>query len=80
MLKRNYKNVGFQQKNKENAQTAIEYMLLSALVMFIAMYGFQYYLPLVEESANLYYNKVTIGISGKQGPNFCDTTRHGSCN
>jgi len=61
--------------NLKKAQTAIEYMLLLAVVVGIVLVGFKTYLPRTQNSADLYFNRVIVGIigvGGRCGDGFCD--------
>ncbi|MCK5180104.1 MAG: hypothetical protein KAR32_11285 [Candidatus Omnitrophica bacterium] len=56
------------------AQTAIEYLLLLMTVAVIVLLGFKTYLPRVQETANIYYNRAAPGILGappRCGDTFC---------
>lgn len=79
MLRRNKKRKGFFTKtSNKRAQSAIEYMLLFATVMVVVMYSFDSYFPFVRESSNLYYNRVVMGIVGKEPPDFCHVSYGGT--
>jgi Flp pilus assembly pilin Flp len=49
-------------------QTAIEYMLLLAIVVAIVLIGFKKSLPRVHNAANLYFDRVAVGIMGDPPP------------
>jgi len=51
-------------KKALKAQTAIEYMLLLAVVVAIVLIGFRNWLPMTHAGANLYFNNVSQGILG----------------
>jgi len=51
-------------KETRKAQTAIEYMLLLAVVVAIVLIGFRNWLPMTHAAANLYFNNVSQGILG----------------
>jgi hypothetical protein len=79
MLKRKRSdNQASQRPASQKAQSAIEYMLLFATVMVVVMYSFDTYFPFVRESSNLYYNRVVIGITGKEPPDFCHVNHGGT--
>jgi len=50
-------------------------MLLLAAVVGIVLVGFKIYLPSINESTNVYFNRVAVGIYGE--PNRCGD---GVCN
>jgi len=54
---------------EKKAQTAVEYMLLLAAVVAIVLVGFKVYLPSINESTNVYFNRAAVGIYGE--PNRC---------
>ena len=59
-----------------HAQTAIEYMLLFAVVVAIVLAGFQLYVPLSMMQANALFSNVTDGIMGEPprcGDGFCSS-------
>ena len=61
---------------EKKAQTAIEYMLLLAVVVSIVLIGFTTYLPEINEASNMYYNRVVPGILGEPprcGDGICDS-------
>ena len=47
-----------------NGQTAIEYMLLLAVVVAIVLVGFKYLVPKSRDASEGFYNKAAIGILG----------------
>lgn len=49
---------------RQNAQTAIEYMLLLAVVTAIVLVGFKHYVPKSRSATEEFYNKAAIGILG----------------
>jgi Flp pilus assembly pilin Flp len=49
-------------------QTAIEYMLLLAIVVAIVLIGFKKSLPRVQNAANLYFDRAAVGIMGDPPP------------
>ena len=53
----------------KKAQTAVEYVLLLTTVVAIVLVGFKLYLPRINESSNVYFNRVAVGILGE--PNRC---------
>ncbi|MFA5059398.1 MAG: hypothetical protein WC676_02080 [Candidatus Omnitrophota bacterium] len=55
-------------KISQKAQTAIEYLLIFALVAVIVFVGFKTILPRTQQSANVFFNKVTDGIMGEPPP------------
>ena len=48
-----------------NGQQALEYVLLLAIVVAIVLFGFKKHVPATRDSAELYYNKVAVGILGE---------------
>lgn len=48
-----------------NAQTAIEYMLILAVVVAIVLIGLKTYLPRTQVAANAYLNRTVIEILGE---------------
>ena len=54
---------------KNRGQTAIEYLLLLATVVAIVLIGFKKYMPVFYDAADIYYNRVGVGIYGE--PNRC---------
>jgi uncharacterized protein (UPF0333 family) len=52
-------------KKENNAQVAIEYMLLLGVIVAIVLVGFNRWLPRVFNSADSYYNLSTNAIVGK---------------
>ena len=50
------------------AQTAIEYLLLLAVVVIIVLIGLKVYLPRTEFASEIYFNRVGVGIVGKGHP------------
>jgi len=47
----------------------MEYLLLLTSVVAIVLVGFRVYLPRIQESSNLFYNRAAYGIYG--APNRC---------
>jgi len=63
-------------KRYKKAQTAIEYMMLLAAVVAIVLIGFNRYLPVMLETGNIYFNRVSVGILGdapKCGDGYCNS-------
>lgn len=61
----------------QSGQTAVEYMLLLAVVTAIILIAFKTLLPRAHDASNLFYNRTTVGILGKPNPcgdGFCDPT------
>ncbi len=57
--------MGFLPKyTKRRAQTAIEYLLLLAVVVAIVLVGFKYLVPQSRDASEEFYNKAAIGILG----------------
>lgn len=59
---------------RRKGQTAIEYMVLLGIVVALVLIAFKTQLPRTEESANVYFNRATLGIIGKPNPcgdGFC---------
>ncbi|MBN1870118.1 MAG: hypothetical protein JW847_06060 [Candidatus Omnitrophica bacterium] len=50
-------------RNKKG-QTAIEYLLLLMTVAAIVLVGFKTYMPRIQETANIYYNRAAPAILG----------------
>ena len=50
-------------KRKE-AQTTVEYLLLLTTVVTIVLVGIRVYLPRFQETSNIYFNRVAVGIMG----------------
>ena len=48
-------------------QSTLEYMLLLGTVVVIVLVGFKVFLPRVQNSSDLYFNRVSYGITDK-GP------------
>ena len=76
-------------RRERKAQTAIEYMLLLAVVVTIVLVGFRTWLPQTHDAANVYFDRVSVGILGKpprcgdgscgEGENFnrcCEDCQH----
>lgn len=53
---------------RPEAQTAIEYLLLFAIVAVVVFVAFRTLLPRGHEIAGNYYNKVAVGIMGEPPP------------
>jgi len=53
----------------DRAQTAVEYMLLLGAVVGIVLVGLKLYLPRINETSNVYFNRAAYGIYGE--PNRC---------
>jgi len=53
---------------QKKAQTAIEYMLLLGVIVAIVLIGFKTYLPRTQDAANIYFNRVSVGILGEPNP------------
>ena len=49
---------------RKEGQTAVEYMLLLAMVVSLVLVGFRKYLPRIHEASNVYFNRVGEGIYG----------------
>ncbi len=58
------------EKVNNNAQTAIEYLLLFAIVATVVLIAFQNVLPRGYKAAGNYYNAVALGIMGPPPPDF----------
>ena len=50
------------------AQTAVEYLLLLTIVIVIVLIGLKVYLPRTDLAAELYFNRVGVGILGNANP------------
>ncbi|MBP9855529.1 MAG: class III signal peptide-containing protein [Candidatus Omnitrophica bacterium] len=62
-------------KPQKKAQTAIEYMLVLAVIVASVMIAFPKYMPRITNAANTYYNKAASGIVGngsRCGDGACD--------
>ena len=55
--------------NNKKAQTALEYLLLLMAVAAIILIGFKTYMPAIQETANVFYNRAAPAILGK--PSRC---------
>jgi Flp pilus assembly pilin Flp len=55
---------------ENQGQTAIEYLLLLAVVVAIVLVGFKTYLPQSHNAVDLYYNRAAVGIMGKPPLNY----------
>lgn len=65
------------QIRNKNAQTAVEYLLLLAIVVGIILVALPTQLPRVYQSANLYFNKAANALFGRAsdcGDGVCDAT------
>lgn len=49
-------------------QTAIEYMLLLAVVVAIILLSFPAFFPRLENGTDIFYNRVAVGIMGETPP------------
>jgi len=59
----------------KQGQTAVEYMLLLAIVVAIVLIAFKTLLPKSKDSSGLFFNKAAEGIMGQANPCgdcFCD--------
>jgi len=63
---------------RTKAQTAIEYLLLFAVVAVVVLVAFRNLLPRANVIAGGYYNKVAVGIMGVPPPS-ADFTDPGPC-
>ena len=50
-------------------QTAIEYLVLLSAVVAIVLIGFNTYIPRINTSSNVFFNRTAVGIYGD--PNRC---------
>ncbi len=57
-------------------QSALEYMLLMGTVMVIVVVGFKVFLPKTQNASDLYFNRVSHGITGNV-PSCGDGTCNG---
>ncbi len=57
----------YQIENKKG-QTAIEYMLLLAVVVAIVITAVPWFFPVTQNAASVYYNRVGLGIVGEPPP------------
>ncbi|MCA9407380.1 MAG: hypothetical protein H6755_01960 [Candidatus Omnitrophica bacterium] len=60
-------------KKSKSAQSAIEYLLLLAVVVSIVLVGFNKYLPRTYNAAQVYFNRASVGVLG-DGPRCGDGT------
>ena len=61
---------------ERKAQTAVEYLLLLTTIATIVLIGFRIYLPRIQDTANIYYNRAAPGILGTPplcGDGHCST-------
>ncbi len=49
-------------------QTAVEYLLLLAIVVIVVLIGFTRYLPRAREASEIFYNRMGTGIAGNINP------------
>ena len=54
--------------DKRDGQTAIEYMLLFGTVVAVVLIGFRTYVPQMQDAANLYFNRASVGVLGEPNP------------
>ena len=55
-------------------QTAVEYMMLLAIVMVVVLVGLKSFIPRVNRATNTYFNTVSNAIAGGQvNASFIDT-------
>lgn len=67
---------------RRRAQTAVEYLLLLMTVAAIVLVGFKTYLPRIQDTANVYYNRAAPGILGtppRCGDGVCRPLPFESC-
>jgi len=64
---RDYRLVNPRQ-NRTQAQTAIEYLLLFAIVAVVVLVAFTALLPRANKIAGDFYNKTAVGIMGNTVP------------
>ncbi|OGX30902.1 MAG: hypothetical protein A2787_09380 [Omnitrophica WOR_2 bacterium RIFCSPHIGHO2_01_FULL_48_9] len=57
-------------QSRHNGQTAIEYMLLLAIVVAIVLVGFRHYIPRSRYETERSFNMMSIGILG--APPVCN--------
>lgn len=53
---------------RRNAQTTIEYMLLLGVVVALVLVAFKVYLPMLQNTGNIYFNTTARAILGKPNP------------
>lgn len=58
----------FQKLKHESAQTAVEYMLLLAVVVAIVIMAVPWFFPAAQNASDIYYNRIGIGIVGDPPP------------
>ena len=56
-------------QHKRTAQTAVEYLLLLAVVVGIVLVGFKTFVPRTRDAGQRFFNRTTISIVG--APNRC---------
>ena len=62
--------------SKIQGQSAVEYMMLLAIVVVVVLVGFKSFMPRVGRAANTYFNTVSNGIMGKPvNASFIDSNR-----
>lgn len=66
MLKKKNEN----KLDHKKAQTAVEYMLLLAVVVSVVLVGLKPYIRRVEGAGNVYFNRTVRGIVGPPPPNL----------
>lgn len=54
--------------HKRGGQTAIEYMLLFGTVVAAVLIGLKTYVPDMQEAANVYFDRASVGILGEPTP------------
>ena len=50
--------------HRKTSQTAVEYLLLLAVVVAVVLVGFRNFLPDSQRASERYYNEVTDGLMG----------------
>ena len=69
-------------RGKKIGQSALEYMILLGTVVAIVLLGLKNYIPRIEETANIYYNRAAAGILGdpsRCGDGVCDCSWPENC-
>ena len=55
----------FRKLKNQTAQTAVEYMLLLAVIVAIVITAVPWFFPVTQNAADIYFNRVGIGIAGE---------------
>ena len=52
----------------KKAQMAVEYMILLMVVVSLVLIGFPKYIPQSQNAANVYFDRLAVGIMGEGNP------------